>query len=351
MEQPKGMNDSGIDDEDIENNTEPDAADSEKKKQTITDMEDSVQIVNNMEDCPEREPFLSDFDIIRERKQAERSRNRKRNKDRDLDEIDDIIEELLQRMKQAATADRMLNVAGKPATKKIAILHQVMPQLIKKDLQHALLYHNVLYVLAEWITPLPSKALPCLQIREGILRLLLDFPAIDKCQLKQSGIGKAVMYLYKHPDETSANRKRAHVLITDWFRSIYNISTSFNGMSLEERRQHDLQQWTPTSKPPVAAPSSPSVDQPDFWLFSPQKVTIRPGDKGWSYRARVPLQSDKVYIVRPQSKIEVSIGSHRSKKQLNRYEQCMKKFNESKRKSTARPLVSLSIAGSKLQDN
>uniref|UniRef100_A0A182Y3R2 Uncharacterized protein n=1 Tax=Anopheles stephensi TaxID=30069 RepID=A0A182Y3R2_ANOST len=354
IEQLMALNDLSDDDEDsnIPNNT--DAAENEKKDQQKPILENSGHEVNNTEDRPVREEFVSDFDTIRERKQAERSRSLKRKKDRDSIENDDLIEELLQRMRQAASQDRLLNVAGKPATKKIAILHQVMPQLIKKDLQHDLLCHNVLCVLTDWIAPLPNRALPCLQIREGVLKLLLNFPTIDKCYLKQSGIGKAVMYLYKHPDETKVNRDRAHVLITGWFRSVYNISTSFNGMSLEERRQHDLQHLSSAcSKPPVAVvvQSTPPVCQPDFWLFTPKKDIIRPGDKGWSYRARVPRQSDKVYIVRPKPKIEVNIGTYRSKKQLNRYELCWKRFNESKRQSKARPLVDLSIEGAKLRDN
>ncbi|KFB42551.1 AGAP000400-PA-like protein [Anopheles sinensis] len=205
------------------------------------------------------------------------------------------VVDLLQTMQKAADEDRQLHTEGKSVTKKVAILKNAMFLLIKKDLQLVFLKHNVLNVLTDWLTPLRTRSLPPIQIRENFLKLLVNFPAIDKELIEKSGIGKAVLYLSQHPRESNANRELAERLIAAW-----NLNTDLQENTPEEHGQRDLVQQ-PRKLKLFPEPSTSAKKDQEYWRSVEDKQdAIRPG---WVPRARVPMPSAKKYTVRPKSNI------------------------------------------------
>lgn len=299
----------------------------------------------------DRSVFVSDFDLmIQKKKEMNKSLRRKRKNVDIISDSDDAIAHMITKMKEAVEEDQMLNGAKQAATKKLKMFPTVLCHLQKADLQMTFLDLGVLTVLKDWLSPLPDGSLPHLQIREGLLKILNEFPPMDGRALKMSGIGKAVMYLCRHPKETRENKKMAGKLINEWARPIFGVTSNFKSLSREEREKRDYQNMS--KKRRLSSVDSDGGKTPksiDSALQS-EKKAVRPGDKGFVMRARVPMPSNKDYVVRPQHSVEVMDFNRKPQKSMNRFEKQKRKFDEKKKLLSrgSQRAVGISIEGRKM---
>ncbi|KTF79925.1 hypothetical protein cypCar_00045535, partial [Cyprinus carpio] len=258
--------------------------------------------------------FMSDFEIMLARKKAQ-SGKRRRNRDGGtfISDADDVVSAMITKMTEAAEEDRTLNSQKKPALKKLMLLPTVVMHLKKQDLKDTFIDSGVMMAIKEWISPLPDRSLPALKIREELLKILQELPSVSQETLKLSGIGRAVMYLYKHPKESRPNKDLALKLIS--------TNTSSGGQT----PRRDLEK-----------------------VLTGEEKALRPGDPGFCARARVPMPSNKDYVVRPKWNVDVDSNRAPLKKGLSRVDKQMRRFADIKRSTKTGHAVKISVEGNRM---
>ncbi|CAD5233260.1 unnamed protein product [Bursaphelenchus xylophilus] len=295
-----------------------------------------------------------DFDEMMAKKKAERRRSTKRkHRDGGIDLIsdnDEQIKNLVDQMARAANADRVSNENRQPAFQKQKLLPVVKRTLMKSDLFEALLDNGMMSALSDWLAPLPDKSLPSLEIRTTFLKILESYPRLEQGILRQSGLGKAVMLLFKHPKEIKENKVRAAKLIRDWSRPIFQLDTNYTAMTREERFELDYIHAKSAKKrredPEESA--GPSKRNRAMDLDDLDDETVNPGEVGFISRARVPKPSMKAYVNRPKSNVEGQFHGATKSRQATRFDMAQREFKERTKTAKAKRAVAVSIEGRRM---
>ncbi|TRY68613.1 hypothetical protein TCAL_03226 [Tigriopus californicus] len=344
---------SEIEDDPAKRDSESDAEDAQgaQVERNIVDSSSDEEILQEevkerkeeMEPEPDPESTSKgalDFDLMMEQKRAANRRYRKRRDIEVINDNDDAIAKMIADMRQAAREDRDMNEQQIPATKKIGMLAKVLEHLAKVDLQLAFLEANLLSVMTDWLAPLPlDKALPHQSIRSAFLRYLFEIQIDDLSRLKESGIGKAVMYLYRHPRETRPNKDLAGKIINKWARPIFNVRTDFSTMTKEERELRDLEMSAKLELKKRNRTKNQVVH-----VEENETSGLKPGDPGWVGRARVPMVKNREYINRPDWQSHEDV-SQTKKKEINLLEKHKRSFADRKKSTKAQHAVKISLEG------
>jgi len=265
-----------------------------RKKRSKKSNEDENVEGNVEEDIPEKPPVeKSDFDLVLESlKRGHRRRSTLPTKN--IEEIEDMVLNLINTWRSAAEEDIQLNQENQPALSKVKYLSEITSYLSKKYLHEYFLNKGILSVLCKWLEPLPDRSLPNLKVREGILMILQELSSqIYTSQLKESGLGKAVMQLYKHPHETTSNRKICKTLIEQWIRPIFGLSTRYTDLKYDAIEEIDQNESTMEI-------SSTTVSNIEDELDKKSKN----GKERVSVHARIPDKVALDFKVMPKSKLD-----------------------------------------------
>ncbi|PSC74366.1 transcription elongation factor (TFIIS) family [Micractinium conductrix] len=215
------------------------------------------------------------------------------------------VNALLAEMEVAAEEDHAAFDEGRPAVHKLKMLQKVVDALSTKRLHGELLDSGLLGVLKAWIEPMHDGTLPNAKVRETVLRLLHQLP-VDcsledrKEQLKRSGLGRIVMFLFKVPDETPANRRLAKELVERWSRPILAPNRQRDLAEGEAERilaARQARQQRQAAQQAAARGSQPEEAEEE----GQQRRGPRMGEAGFRYHAAIPQAAALDYVKAPTS--------------------------------------------------
>lgn len=86
-------------------------------------------------------------------------------------------------------------------------------------MHEVLLDCGILSAVRLWMEPLPNRSLPAPHLRRSLLELLRDLP-IETDHLRESGIGRIVMFFAQRPKESPDIQRLARELVSRWSRPI-----------------------------------------------------------------------------------------------------------------------------------
>jgi hypothetical protein len=78
---------------------------------------------------------------------------------------------------------------------------------------------GILSAVKMWLEPLPNKSLPAVNLRKTLLELLRNLP-IETDHLRDSQVGRIVMFLARRPHESPDIQRLAKDLISRWSRPL-----------------------------------------------------------------------------------------------------------------------------------
>ncbi|KAJ2496116.1 Transcription factor iws1, partial [Coemansia sp. RSA 2052] len=223
-----------------------------------------------------------------------RSRRRKRT-DEDDANVDEMIVELRKRMRDAAYRDIDDNKDRLPAIHKLSMLPDVVEELSKAQLYEALLDNNIVDSIRLWLEPLDDGSLPSLDIQTAMLEALGKLP-IRRDHLRESGIGKIVLFMSKCPRISEHNRRTCEHFVQQWSRMVLRLSSDYRDRRVKEASVNS------DSRPlPAARPVDTGVTR------APGGIQIESGSGRGAERAtaRIPQRVATNYSVMPVSSLSL----------------------------------------------
>ncbi|RPA76019.1 hypothetical protein BJ508DRAFT_417749 [Ascobolus immersus RN42] len=226
---------------------------------------------------------------------GKKTKKKKKKDGMDIDsQQDEIITQLRSKMIQAADDDWTANLTGKPTYSKVRLLPEVKPVLHNPSLYNSCLDNSLLDAVRKWLEPLPKPepkgSLPGYDIQKEMFRWLEQIhPTTDL--LRESGIGKVVLYYTKDVRPQMGIKRQAENLMREWARPILGRSADYRTKQYEKANVDLDEVYTRST------PTSHRTDAPVDPLAPPNRNPNR---------TRIPVSMPKTYEIVPVNNVSGS---------------------------------------------
>lgn len=211
---------------------------------------------------------------------APMKKRKKKDEDDLIASMDDEIVQLAERMRLAAQADAEANADKRIATAKLKLLPEVQKILRSHALYDSILDNNMLVSMKHWLEPLPDKSLPALNIQKTMFDALQALP-IKTEHLRESGVGKIVLFYKKSKKPEDFIKVQANTLVSEWSRPIIRKSASH-----KTKRVKTVDYEGPTNVPRLATIPSQEVIPGGSQYKSKGGTSIPRGEKAYEIAPR-----------------------------------------------------------------
>ncbi|KAJ2754514.1 hypothetical protein GGI19_002338 [Coemansia pectinata] len=250
-----------------------------------------------------------------------RARRRKRT-DEDDANIDEMIVELRKRMRDAAYRDIDDNKDRLPAIHKLSMLPDVIEELSKPPLYEAFLDNNIVESIRLWLEPLDDGSLPSLDIQNAMLESLGKLP-IRRDHLRESGIGKIILFMSKCPRISEQNRHICEQFVQQWSRMVLRLSADYRDRRVKEASVASDTRHLPAARSVVAGATR-----------APGGIQVESGSGKGAERAtaRIPQRVAANYNVMPVTSLSLSDNSPTPNRTANKYKRLMQVMHKGGRR-------------------
>lgn len=156
---------------------------------------------------------------------------------RDEDDLEQYLDEKILRLKDEMNIAAQLDIetlnkrietgdTSLIAMEKVKLLPRVISVLSKANLADTILDNNLLQSVRIWLEPLPDGSLPSFEIQKSLFTSLENLP-IKTEHLKESGLGRVVIFYTKSKRVESSLARLAEKMIAEWTRPIIGASDNY----------------------------------------------------------------------------------------------------------------------------